>query len=198
MGAFTYSYMKIILLAASLMLVFCGCGYLSKYDKPHLELSNNNPYTLQITEFNWGYGMTSINEFNGDFDKLDARVFDLLKGKEGNCKVYIENKQTDKYGKENSTSEYVGDIDLSELNKYQTWEFWHKASGIKSLLYKKYVAPKAELTVADSAKMDSLPMDTVSLQPPASTVKELQTYSSKTYKFDYETLYPMPEDRNYN
>ncbi|MXV17728.1 hypothetical protein [Hufsiella ginkgonis] len=124
---------------------------LSKYDglrlkvyslfrsKPYVELDDRS-LNLTISEFKWGYGTASINSFSGDFEKLDEKVFDALEGKQGSCRVYMLNSTTDSYGKVKITNDYIGDIDLSELSKYENWHYWHRNKGISAMLYKKYIS----------------------------------------------------------
>jgi hypothetical protein len=184
-------------LIISIAFVVTGCSYIKDYDKPHLELTGQNPYSLSISKFIWGYGTTEINKFNGDFEKLDEKVYEKLKGKQGTCKIFMEAITKDKYGKEVSKSDYIGDIELSELNKFQNWEYWHKESGIKSLLYKKYILV-GDSEQVDSARMGSAKMDTISTdRTPNITIQPLQHLQKKrTYALQYSDLYPNPDNQN--
>jgi len=74
-----------ILMASVMLLSISSCNYIKNYDKPHLELINQTPYKLNISNFDWSYGVVAINQFSGDFDKLDEKVYDLLQGKSGSC-----------------------------------------------------------------------------------------------------------------
>ena len=139
---------KLVVIACILFAVsYLYVNYQGKFfslfkTKPYLELSGNSSHRLNISEFVWGYGMTEINQFNGDFDKLDEKVYDLLKGKSGTSSVYIEAKVVDKYGNSNSTMNYVGDINIDELNKYQDWQVWHNDAGIRTIIYKNVINHK--------------------------------------------------------
>jgi hypothetical protein len=124
------------LFLAVALIATASCSYIQNYDKPHLELSEQSPYTLTITKFSCGYGITEFNHFSGDFDKLDEKVYDALKGKSGSCKVYLEQQGKDNYGNDSHATNYIGDINIDELNKYQDWTYWQKDAGIKTLLYK--------------------------------------------------------------
>lgn len=131
----------VMILLALMGLTSCQQSNRLLNQKPHLELTNETPYQLTISDFNWGYGMTAINQFNGDFGELDKRVFDLLKGKEGICKVYVEDNSKDKHGNAGHESTYFGDLDLSELNRYSDWEYWHKEAGMRKLFYDHFNPP---------------------------------------------------------
>jgi hypothetical protein len=175
---------KYYLLVAVLMTA-ASCDYIANYDKPHLELTAN-PYQLDITKFNWGYGVTEINKFNGDFDRLDEKVYDLLKGKTGICRVNLQGNGKDKYGKADSTMQYIGDINIDELNKYQSWKYWQRDAGIGALLYKRFVKPSS---------MDSVKTEVV--QPQANpqlrdTVQQVNIEPT-TYKFGIDDLYPSSD-----
>jgi len=189
--------MKYILYLCLLLTACSSCTYVKNYDKPHLELSGDGPYQLEISKFTWGYGMTSFNQFSGDFAKLDTKVFDLLKGKEGICKVYLQESTTDKYGKENTSMNYVGDIDITELNKFQTWEYWRKEHGIQVLLYKKFVA-KPSMAMADSARDVPASLDSMSKMDTTLkiTIEPVKNIQPKTYAFQITDLYPNPENQN--
>lgn len=152
--------------------------------KPYIELTDTND--LRISGFVWGYGMIGINQFNGDFDKLDHKVFDLLKGKSGSCRVFMQATSKDKYGNADSTYNYIGDIDINELNKFTDWQYWQKANGIRKLLYNKFIKRDEPMVVADSAKVDATAIDTVTV--PATT-----TTIAKTYSFSIDDLYPSLE-----
>lgn len=145
--------MKTLLSLALVIVLFTCCN-----NKPNLSLSDQSPYTLNITDFAWSYGLTEINKFNGDFEKLDQKVFDLLKGKNGTCKVYIEDTNKDQYGRITKLNKYVGVIELAELNKYETWEYWHKNAGIKTLIYK-FINKHTTAIQVDSVAMEPSSLD---------------------------------------
>ncbi|MGN6177833.1 MAG: hypothetical protein ACTHNW_01555 [Mucilaginibacter sp.] len=158
--------------------------------KPYVELTGeSSPYQLNISEFPWGYGTVAINKFSGDFDKLDEKVFDLLKGKTGICKVYLADNGTDKYGNHNSNSKYIGDIDMNELGRYQDWKFWQNGDGgIRKLLYKKL------FNKSDSARLTAI--DTTSAHPqPVPVINQQTQTAQRVYSFPIDRLYPIPKDR---
>lgn len=170
--------------------------------KPRLELTGNNPYNLTISDFEWSYGITSINRYNGDFEKLDKKVFKKLNGKDGVCKIYLNSMIKDQYGKEKLETNYIGDFDLSDLNKYESWEYWHKNSGIISLLNNKYLSDNtgpvstntdSELTEA----IEELEPSKTSLTTPGS-VLNTQSMETNVTKFSitHEELYPDLTDRD--
>lgn len=155
--------------------------------KPYLELSGTSPSQLNITEFSWGYGITAINQFNGDFDTLDEKVFDLLKGKAGLCQLYLQETGKDKYGNGEKAMTYIGDIDINELSKFQSWKYWQQEAGIRTILYKKYLKQDSNITV------DSLAVPTTSapVDQPATVLQPVITYS-----FSIDDLYPTEEKQN--
>lgn len=138
--------------------VITGCDYIENYNKPSLDLSGSSSYTLRISEFVWSYGTIEFNRYSGDFEKLDRKVFNLLKGKTGTCTVYINSKVRDQYGSEKSESQLIGDLDLKELNKYESWEYWHKNAGIKQLLNQKYFPERSQVLNQEA-------MDSISIMP---------------------------------
>ncbi|MBW4890123.1 hypothetical protein KXQ82_10370 [Mucilaginibacter sp. HMF5004] len=181
--------MKNIFLVVAFLIVGSSCNYLSNHSKPQLSLSENAPYYLEISNFKWNYGLTEINKFNGDFETLDHNVFDLLKGKQGICTVKLEQSQTDKYGKSSSIYANIGTIDLTELNKFESWEYWYKDGGIQRLLYKLYFSN------TDSTKIETAPPVSQSLGQ-AITGEQNTTIKPKTYTFTITDLYPLESDRN--
>lgn len=122
-----------------------------------------------IKEFKWGYGTIRVNQFSGDFDKLDKKVFNSLKGKDGTIDIVIESTLKDKYGKDSTDTQYIGKLDLSELNRYEDWEYWHKASGIRSLLKEKFRINKesgeGEDVLADETNWDEIDAANPDLKP---------------------------------
>jgi hypothetical protein len=134
-----------ILLVVTLM-VTTNCNYIANLSKPHLALYNSTPVRLEITEFEWSYGMIGFNKFSGDFETLDHKVYDVLKGKSGLCEVYLEVKSNDKYGQTNKSFNNIGNINLSELNRFQSWEYWSKDGGIRHLIYKHDIQADSTVT----------------------------------------------------
>ena len=153
--------------------------------KPYVELTGSGPYQLNITQFEWGYGMTAINQFNGDFDKLDNKVFDLLKGKTGMCQVFLQATAKDKYGKADSTMNYIGDINIDELNRFRDWQYWQKDAGIRTLLSKQLAAEQS------AAKVDSTMVATAIT--PSSTETVTAPSTAEVYSFEIDDLYPTEE-----
>ncbi|MDB5288427.1 MAG: hypothetical protein JWR05_3376 [Mucilaginibacter sp.] len=180
------------------MFLITGCSYIKDYDKPHLELTGQNPYNLTISKFTWSYGTTEINKFNGDFEKLDEKVYNLLKDKKGICKVYLESTSKDEYGKTNSASDYIGDINIDELNKFEDREYWHKNGGTLHLLYQKFILKSRDNSpsfLSDSAKMNSVKFDSMS-PPIVPRRQEITPATTKVYGFSTQMLYPLADDRN--
>jgi len=179
------------LLLSTIVLFAFGCNKVDRIlgNKPYLELSGSKPYELKITDFTWSYGLVGINQYNGDFEGLDKKVFDLLKGKQGSCKVYLESKAKDQYGKESSEFNYIGDLDLDELNKYEDWEFWHKSVGIVSLLNHKYELQNTDSTAVDTVENFSA-VQNLEVQP-----EPQPNVEPKTFSLGHEDLYPDPDDR---
>lgn len=181
---------NLIFTLACIILTLQSCSYVENYNKPTLELTGSNPYQLNVANFQWSYGVTAINQFNGDFDKLDQKVFNLLQGKSGICQVRIENRTTDKYGKSDTSMLYVGDINIDELNKYQDWSYWQKESGIRKMIYSKLFArPSMDSVRTDSVKTEPMQQDTATYARPAKTVS-----LNYTYHFAIDDLYPTEED----
>src|SRR4051812_19174135 len=104
--------LKVITVNVILMMTV-GCNYINSFTKPTLSLVDGNTSELKISNFTWGYGVTAINQFSGDFEKLDSKVYELLKAKEGICKVYLEQVTKDKYGNSTSGFTYIGDINIT-------------------------------------------------------------------------------------
>ena len=171
---------------------FSSCDQLDKFSfgKPYLELTGNSPYQLTITDFQWSYGRIEINEYSGDFEKLDRKVFDLLKGKSGKCSVYMTSKTKDQYGSDKVSNDLIGELDLQELNKYESWEYWHKNAGIMQLLNQKYFPEGSEVLQLEG-------IDSVSvIDEIANEVKQTTpSKSPETFSVTHEELYPDEEDR---
>lgn len=104
--------------------------------KPSLELTNIGTDKCQIIvkdfEYKIAYGIEGIGQrtVKGDFEKLDEKLFKKLREKKGICKVYFKNIGKDEYGNTTENDEYMCTIDLNELNRYNSDEYWHKAGGI--------------------------------------------------------------------
>ena len=172
------------------LLLFSGCSYIDNYNSPTLELSGSSPYILRISDFDWNYGMVQINQYSGDFEKLDRKVFDLLKGKTGTCDVYMINKSRDKYGTEGTDMELIGEIDLAELNKYENWEYWHKSSGIIALLNEKNFPKPKPIVKEEKNEWDSI----VSAIKAKTKTKVVNT-TTETFSVNHEELYPEDDER---
>lgn len=63
--------------------------------------------------------------------KWNRKIYRILKGKTGKCEIYISGTDIDEYGNESESDVYFCTIDVDELNKYKSVEFWNKNSGIK-------------------------------------------------------------------
>jgi len=174
--------------------LLCGCDYIKNYDSPHLELSDSGqPYMLKISNFAWGYGVVGFNRFNGDFDRLDEKVYDELKGKNGSCMVYMQRQRKDKYGNRDTTSKLIGEIDLTELNKYQDWTYWQKEGGIRKLLYQTIHRTDDSTAVIDSSKLIPITQP----KPQIDTIQpKLTKVRVKVYSFTEDDLYSTPEYKN--
>jgi hypothetical protein len=203
--------MRVIAMILVSITFFTSCSKVDRIfgNKPYLELAGTNPYELKIYEFTWGYGTVSFNQFSGDFDKLDEKVFDLLKGKEGMVRVYLTNNEKDQYGKATDTILFIGEINLAELNRYEGWEYWHKSAGIQTLLYKKFVAP-TEATSMDSAVIEPATYSAPSEQYVDSVGSSGEIYhwnsqlrryelerksTPKTFSLEHADLYPDESER---
>lgn len=144
--------------------------------KPYLELSDTSPYALNIKEFAWGYGMVTVNAFNDDFDKLDEKVYNLLKDKTGTCRVNIQDNSKDKYGQQSANMRYIGDINIDELNKYQDWKYWQREAGVRTLLYKHIVAPSMDSVKTEPVNTDTVKAVTAQPQPTVTNNTQPSTY----------------------
>lgn len=186
-------YLTITLFAVLSLCCTTSCDYIKNYDKPHLELLNQTPYTLNITKFDWTYGIVAINQFSGDFDRLDEKVYNLLKDKTGACQVYIELKNIDKYGSTNSTLKHIGVINIDELNRFQDWQYWQKDGGIRKLIYTHMILNQAHLL--DSTVTTTVDT-TIHPNPPINHPPYKPTRINKhIYSFSEAMLNPTEEDR---
>jgi len=181
-----------ILMASVMLLSISSCNYIKNYDKPHLELINQTPYKLNISNFDWSYGVVAINQFSGDFDKLDEKVYDLLQGKSGSCEVYIELKNIDRYGNSNKTLKYVGVINIDELNKYQDWHYWQRDDGMRMLIYKRILWKQSQNADSTAVYTDTTIHQSAPINQHFDTVIQIR---NKVYHFSETMLYPTEEDR---
>jgi hypothetical protein len=172
--------MKNILFTILTAIISCTLASLTgcdSFSKPYLSLNDNQPYILTISDFSWSYGTTQVNKFNGDFETLDRKVFNLLHNKKGSCYVVMNIAHVTKYGQSKGDTSTIGMIDLSELNRYQSWEYWYKSGGIQKLLYN-YLFPP--LKMADSASSNTNAIshyDTIIRSLPSSAHQSIRTYS---------------------
>jgi hypothetical protein len=178
-------------LLAIVLTMMASCDYIANFNKPTLELSEAPPYELKISNFSWGYGVVTINQFNGDFDRLDEKVYNLLKGKTGTCKVNMQSTAKYRYGKPDLTISYIGDINIDELNKYQDWKYWQRESGIRKLLYSRFVSPQMDSVKTETITPSQALVDTTSR---ATSYQPIS--SNKVYGFSSSMLYPLEADRN--
>lgn len=185
----------------TLLLCLCACKQFTS-DSPLVEYNDSNN-SLNIKNFSWSYGTVELNSFHGDFDALDKKVFDLLKGKNGICEVRLQDTGKDKYGNPNDGMDNIGTIDIDELNRFQDWTYWQKEHGIRSLLYKKYIQRESTESTTDSSSTPAYNnLDTTTRTPKSSTTVVDTTTTipissadkdfgdTKTYLFSVEQLYP--------
>jgi hypothetical protein len=147
-------------------------------------------FLLAIKNFKWSYGMTEINKFNGDFATLDKMVYDSLKGRYGDCRLSIINATKNKYGSVDSTKVNFGVLQLAELNKYQTWEYWHTDGGIAKMLHNYYNAPKPDSAQMTTAKVDTVPSNQISDNTLIPNKPSSGNVNSTVYKFGLDDFYP--------
>jgi hypothetical protein len=100
-------------------------------DPPYLKISNN---ALYIDDFNFSVGVVGFNQVSGDFEKLNQKVYNLLKGKSGKYNVFLKVEERDKYGKTSSDYKLFGTINADELNKYQSAKYWGESGGLQPIL----------------------------------------------------------------
>lgn len=182
-----------LLILVSVMLT--SCNEIDKLlgRKPYVEVNEGE---ITVSGFKWSYGTIRVNELSGDFDKLDKKVFNRLKGKEGKISLYIENTTTNSYGRTDSKTEYIGDIDLNELNRYQGWEYWHKTSGIRPLLKEKFKINNEpvdkEDALAEETNWDEIDAANPDLKPADDLVPRT---GLKPLSISQEELYPSSKIR---
>lgn len=100
-------------------------------DKPYVSYRDNSIY---IDEFKYTVGIVGHNEITGDWDKLNEKVYDLLKGKKGNCDVYLLTESTDQYGNQSKSYYLKGNFDIDELNKYQSEKYWRESGILQKII----------------------------------------------------------------
>lgn len=144
--------MKINKLMLVCILLVSACTTNSKSSDPKLELKETNPLSLTITNFHWSYSKTN-NQVYGEFEALDHKVYDLLKGRDGLCDIYLEDKDDD------NKLRYYGSIMIAYINTSKEWQTWHYKRGIAQSLH----VSQTKSALPDSAKMDSVQMDTVKI-----------------------------------
>lgn len=127
-----------------LLVIVAIFGYLY-FNNPNFSASLNRsldspPYitykdgSLYIDEFKYTVGMNGFNVIDGDFERLNEKVYKVLKGESGLCTVYIQQKHTDKYGISKMSYQNVGTLDLNELNNYTDLTFWQKSEELQELI----------------------------------------------------------------
>ena len=84
---------------------------------------------------------------------------------------------------------YIGDINIDELNRYQDWQFWQKDAGIRRLLSKQ-LADKLP-----TAKADSTSIANPIIPPATETIPAPST--AEVYRFAMDDLYPTEEKQKY-
>ena len=126
-----------------LLLCLTSCTNNSK--DPILELKVKNPYQLVISHFQWSYSAL-INTATGDFDLIEEKVYNLLKGKEGLCEVYLVDN--------NNRLISIGMINIQYVNNAVDWMAWRKR-GILSMLERTYQKQmQSAKSVSDSTVID--------------------------------------------
>lgn len=100
-------------------------------DAPYIRYDKGKLY---IDDFEYSFGVIEINKASGDFDKLNRKVFSLLKNHTGNCAVYVNIKSQDKYGNITEVYQRKGTINTNELRKYKNVELWAKSGGMQRIL----------------------------------------------------------------
>jgi hypothetical protein len=90
--------------------------------------------SLIIEDFKWNIGIEGRNIVGGDFDRLNKKVYNILKDKSGVYHVVLKQNKEDKFGNSYIDSYSVGILDAEGLNKYQTEEYWIKEGGISRMI----------------------------------------------------------------
>ncbi|MBE9584021.1 hypothetical protein IM792_06130 [Mucilaginibacter sp. JRF] len=176
-----------------LLLLVClsACKQIPFIGTPLVEYDKTKG-TLTVNNFKWSYGTVGINSFSGDIETLDKAVYKELKGSSGSCFVYFRNVDKNKYGEDSITVDTMGYINIDELNKFQGWEYWHKAGGIQKMIYAKYIAPQeaTKRTSTDTAEVyNAEPYERLYQDiNPSDSIKSKEVY------FAYSDLYPIKED----
>lgn len=134
----------------TLILIIVIAASCDTFTKPHVILSDNQPYQLTIADFNWNYGVTEVNKFSGDFETLDQKVFNTLQNKQGTCVILLKDTFNDHYGQPHDTSKTIGTVNLTELNRFKSWIYWHNDGGIQKMIYK-FLFPPADSASTPSA-----------------------------------------------
>jgi len=135
---------------------------------PYLSLKNNSLY---IDEFKFSVGMNGENLVSGDFDKLNEKVYKLLKGKYGKCEIYLNVKSKDKYGASTGGYQSFGSLDLQELNKYQSVDYWKQSGGLQPILTGNQVSTDTAEVVEEASSLQKLTTKPVATVNKASAVK---------------------------
>lgn len=151
-------------------------------EPPYLSLKNNSLY---IDEFKFTVGMVGFNQVSGDFDKLNEKVYDLLKGKSGKYEVFLKVKNKDKYGNTSEEYQSFGSVDADELNKYKSAKYWNESGGMQVILTGNDTSNDA---YTDSAVVVDVPLSNLqSVQPVTDSATTLTT---QTFHFNSMTGKP--------
>ncbi|MCC8410491.1 hypothetical protein LJ707_16230 [Mucilaginibacter sp. UR6-1] len=172
-----------------LLVCLSACKQIPFMGSPLVEYEKDKNL-LTVHNFKWSYGTIGINQFSGDFATLDKEVFEKLKGNSGSCLVLFKNVDKNKYGADSINVDTMGYININELNKFESWEYWHKAGGIKKMIYDKYIARQE-----DGSLLDSTRTDTVQVKDPVQPDTAAGNYTTtEPTKFSYTDLYPNSDD----
>ena len=94
---------------------------------------------IELRGSNGSYAIIVFDELKckpgGHEDKLipcnihlsENYIWENLKGKDGTCDIFYNRVCSDKYGNKSNENLYYKTINLTELNKFQSKDFWLKA-----------------------------------------------------------------------
>lgn len=95
-----------------------------------------------ITDFIWSGVPEVWGSMTGDYQALDKEIFNSLKGESGVYAIMLVEKVTDKYGNKTTNSNYIGNINADELNKYQSVSYWKSGTGGTLKIFASYIGMK--------------------------------------------------------
>lgn len=163
-----YSTILLLLLSVS------ACRTNDESNGSYLTLKTGNPYQLTISNFQWKYSNLT-GTLDGDFDVLDKQVFDLLKGKEGMCEVYLSNHS--------GNTGLLGMINIQHINDAPNWLAWRKRGVFSMLSWKiKSESQQADSTVAETydPKLDTIVPSQSTLDTTKSIDQSVQSEADST------------------